>query len=477
LRVRALIDEPPRERGSYVLYWMTAYRRSGWNFALQRAARWAERLQRPLVVLEALRCDYPWASERLHTFVLEGMLDNARAFDGARVAYYPYVEPEPGAGKGLLAALARDACLLVGDDFPCFMLPRMHEAASSQLGCRFELVDSNGLLPMRAAPRAFARAHDLRRFLQKELPAWLEDLPDADPLRERRLPALADLPAHVRQRWPAAKGDLPALTGTLQFEHRVPRSPIPGGRRAALARLDRFVPAALERYAEDRNEPELDGTSRLSPYLHFGHVSVHEIFVRIAAAERWTPERLGAANGAKSGWWGMSPAAEAYLDQLVTWRELAFNFCSKRPHDYARYESLPGWARATLEAHAGDTREHLYTVEQLEAANTHDPLWNAAQTQMVREGFGHNYLRMLWGKKILEWSPSPRAALGAMASLMNKYSLDGRDPCSYAGYFWTLGRYDRPWAPQRPVYGAVRYMSSANAMRKLSLKGYVARYS
>lgn len=476
--MRPRIDEPPREDGAYVLYWMTMYRRAGWNHALERAARWAERLQRPLVVLEALRAGYPWASERLHTFVLQGMRDNLRAFAAAPVTYHPYVEPRPNAGKGLIAVMARDACLVVGDDFPAFMMPRMEEAAARQLDCRFELVDSNGLLPLRAAPRIFARAVDFRRFLQKELPPWLERLPAADPLAGRRIPRLAELPREVRSRWPAATGDLPALARTIRFEHEVPPSPIPGGREAALARLDTFLGERLERYAEDRNEPEADGTSRLSPSLHFGHVSVHEIFAALAERERWTPARLGrTAGGKKEGWWGMSPAAEAFLDQLVTWRELGFNFCAKRPHDYDRYESLPGWARETLEGHAKDPRPHAYRLEALEAAATHDPLWNAAQTQLKREGWSHGYLRMLWGKKILEWSPGPRAALEAMIHLMNKYSLDGRDPSSYSGYFWTLGRYDRPWGPERSIFGTVRYMSSENTARKLDVGRYVLRYS
>jgi deoxyribodipyrimidine photo-lyase len=478
MRVRVRIDRPPRADGRYVLYWMTMYRRAGWNFALERAARWAARLQRPLVVLEALRCDYPWASERLHHFVLEGMRDNAAAFAGRPVTYLPYVEPRAGAGKGLLAALARHASVVVGDDFPAFMLPRMVEAAAKQLGCRFELVDSNGLLPMRAVARVFNRAVDFRRFLQKELAPWLEQPPAADALEGISVPPLDDLPPEVLSRWPMARGDFPALAGELYFEHAVPPASIAGGRAAGLARMEAFLSARLQRYPEDRNEPELDGTSGLSPYLHFGHVSAHEIFARIARLESWSPAKLGAkATGKKDGWWGMSPAAEAYLDQLVTWRELGFNFCSKRPADYDRYESLPGWARGSLDSHRADGRAHAYSLQELEEARTHDPLWNAAQTQLVRDGWFHNYLRMLWGKKILEWSARPEDALESMIHLMNKYSLDGRNPNSYTGFFWTLGRYDRPWGPERPIFGSVRYMSSENTARKLSVKRYVARYA
>src|SRR3954469_4416058 len=277
MRVRPTIDVPPRADGRYVLYWMTAYRRAGWNFALERAVRCAERLRRPLVVLEALRCDYPWASERLHRFVVEGMRDNAAAFARKPALYYAYVEPSPGAGKGLLAALARDACVVIGDDYPAFMLPHMLQAAAKQIGCRFERVDSNGLLPMRSTQRVFTRAVDFRRHLQKELAPWLEQMPQADPFARRKLPAPDTVPTAVTRRWPATLGDLPALAQSMSFQNEVAPASIPGGRVAGLRRMKSFLDRRLENYPEDRNQPEIDGTSGLSPYLHFGQVSVHEI--------------------------------------------------------------------------------------------------------------------------------------------------------------------------------------------------------
>jgi deoxyribodipyrimidine photo-lyase len=172
----------------------------------------------------------------------------------------------------------------------------------------------------------------------------------------------------------------------------------------------------------------------------------------------------------------MSAQAEAFLDQLVTWRELGFNLAAKR-EDAERYASLPPWALTTLERHAGDPRPHLYAPEQFERAQTHDPLWNAAQVQLVREGRIHGYLRMLWGKKVLEWSPSPERALAVMLELNNRYALDGRDPNSTSGILWCLGRYDRPWGPERPIFGTVRYMSSENTARKVRVAGYVASHA
>jgi deoxyribodipyrimidine photo-lyase len=171
----------------------------------------------------------------------------------------------------------------------------------------------------------------------------------------------------------------------------------------------------------------------------------------------------------------MSPEAEAFLDQLVTWRELGFHTCAHRA-DFGDYASLPEWATATLAKHERDPREHVYALEEFAAAATHDLLWNAAQRQLLREGVIHNYLRMLWGKKILEWTATPREALAVMIELNNRYAVDGRDPNSYAGIFWVLGRYDRPWGPERPVFGTVRYMSSENTARKHPVREYLRKY-
>jgi deoxyribodipyrimidine photo-lyase len=233
----------------------------------------------------------------------------------------------------------------------------------------------------------------------------------------------------------------------------------------------------LDRYAEDRNHPDLDAASGLSPYLHFGHLSAHEVFASVADRERWTPDRLrdGRA-GRREGWWGMSAGAEAFLDQLAVWRELGFNMCSKRD-DAGEYESLPTWARSTLEKHEGDAREAIYPLDVLERAATGDPLWNAAQRQLLVEGRIHNALRMLWGKKVIGWTRTPREALCTLLHLNDRYALDGRDPNTLTGVFWCFGRYDRPWGPERSVYGTVRFMTSENSARKWKVREYVERWS
>jgi len=474
-----LNDVPVAVERDYVLYWMIAYRRTTSNFALQRAVVAALELGKPLVVLEALRCGYRWASDRLHRFVIDGMVDNARAFRGTPVTYLSYIEPVAGAGSGLLDALAARACLVVTDDYPCFFLPRMTEAAARGVTARLESVDSNGLLPMREAQRTFVTAFSFRAYLQRTLPAAIAAWPA--PLDFARLAGSAHLPAAILTRWPmtpvAQLASPDALIADLPIDHSVRPVDTRGGAVAAHAALTRFAGTSLTAYADRHSHPDDDGTSRLSPYLHFGHLSAHEVFAAVMTTERWTSRKLGPpAGGRREGWWGVGPGAESFLDQLVTWRELGFNMCATRPDDYATYASLPSWARTTLAAHAGDARRYVYARGEFEQAGTHDRVWNASARQLLRDGWVHNYLRMLWGKKILEWTPRPEDALEAMIEVMNRHALDGRDPNSYSGYAWTLGRYDRPWAPARPIFGTVRYMSSDNTVRKLRMKRYLEIY-
>ena len=481
LRVRVLNPAEVRADGTYVLYWMTLFRRVRSNFALQRALEWGQTLKRPVVVLESVKVDYPYASERLHAFMLQGMAENARRLKGTAVLHHPWAGLTPGADEGMVAAFAARACVVVADDWPAFFLPKYLAETAAPLDVRFEVVDSNGLLPLAATDRVFSTAFSFRAFLQKELPKHLHDFPVEDPVAKADVPrATPALLKGVAEKWPAASAALlearPEALAALPLEHRVKPVAMAGGSHHAEAKLQLFLARKLQKYPEDRNEPEIDGTTGLSPYLHFGHVSAHQVFAGLAKAEGWTPEKLTKSNGGKrEGFWKMSPAAEAFVDQFVTWRELAFN--GTKRDTFWSVDGLPAFAKATLEKHRKDLRPHRYTYEQLEAGRTHDALWNAAQMQMVRSGWFHNYLRMLWGKKILEWSGDAAEAYATMERLMNTWSLDGRDPCSYAGYGWVCGLYDRAWGPERPIFGTVRYMSSDNTARKLSVKNYVRQYA
>ena len=480
LRLQVLNGAPTNHRGDYVLYWMIANRRATWNFSLDEAIAWAEKLNRPLLVLEALRVAYPWASDRLHTFIINGMADNAESFRRSGIAYYPYLERQPGEGQGLLEALARKACLVVTDHFPDFFLPRMVAAAARKIPVRLIAVDSNGLLPLRSADHPYPTAYAFRRFIQKNIEPHLTAFPEAAPFSRTHLPILEAVPYPIAKKWPPApaaalKSPGPFLSA-LPIDHSVKAAPDRGGSQAGRTNWKRFLKKGMSSYLDFRNEPEAEGTSGLSPYLHFGHISAHEIFKELMDNEGWSISKLPQKATGSRGWWGVSEGAEMFLDQLITWRELGYNMCAFR-EDYDRYESLPPWAQDTLRNHAKDRRIHKYPLSQFAAGKTHDPLWNAAQMQLVRQGRVHNYLRMLWGKKILEWAESPQEALRIMIELNNKYGLDGRDPNSYSGIFWVLGRYDRPWGPERPVFGKVRYMSSENTARKIKVRDFIRKYS
>jgi deoxyribodipyrimidine photo-lyase len=483
LRVRSLNRKRVNPEGEFVLYWMLANRRVRSNFALQRAVDWSITLRRPLVIFEPVGCRGHWNSDRTHAFVIAGMRDNAEALSRASsaVGYVPYAEPKPRAAAPLLDELLGRSAVVVTDDFPCYIVPKVIEAGARRSPVLCEAVDTNGLLPMRAAEQTFTTAYSFRNFLQKTLRPHLGEFPEKNPLsRVGRPPCPPELLAKVLNTPGIVSGaslENPAdVVAKLPIDHGVAPGLQTGGPVAGLAMLTRFVEHRLPRYGEHRNDPDDEAASGLSPYLHFGHVGVHQIFSEVVSTEDWSVEQVSSkAGGKREGWWNLSPTVESFLDELITWRELGFNFCSR--HDnYDQYESLPDWARETLEEHASDRRPVIYDFDTLDSASTHDELWNAAQRQLVREGRMHNYLRMLWGKKVLEWSPSPQEAIQHLIELNNRYAIDGRNPNSYSGIFWVFGRYDRAWGPERPIYGKIRYMTSDNTRRKLKLDRYLRTY-
>ncbi|MGB1586489.1 MAG: deoxyribodipyrimidine photolyase [Thermoplasmatota archaeon] len=449
-RVRVLNDRKLGE--GPVVYWSTSARRSTWNPALDHAIRIANEHDRPLLVFEALRCDAPYTSRRFHAFVQQGMQARAAEFEKAGITYHAFLETEPGAGKPWLADLAKRAGLIVADDHPGFFYPRML-AAAAKLPVRVEAVDGVGLLPL-SIGKAFPSAYVFRRFVQKELPQRLAspeplDVPEGYDWDGPHNPDvdLASLPIDGPDPV-ATRGD--------------------AGPRVVQDAID-----GVERYPE-RNQPDANAQTGLSPYLHFGHVSAVEVVHGILEAADWHPGMLGQAKGQREGFWGLEPGAEALLDQVITWRELGHMEARHNPA-WNRYPGLPEWARTTLEQHDGD-RTAPYDLATLEAAQTDDEIWNAAQRELLESGRIHNYLRMLWGKKILEWAPSARDALRWMLHLNDTYALDGRDPNSVSGIFWCLGRYDRPWQ-ERDVFGKVRCMTSDSTRRKLRLTGYLKQWS
>ena len=477
-RVRHVRTGPNRPDGEYVLYWMQASRRLERNHALDWALARAADARRPLVLYEGLRLDYPWASARHHRFVLEGMRDNRARAEDLGLAYWPFVETEPGAGRGLVARLAERAVLVVTDDFPCFVVPEQIEGLARRVTTPVVAVDSNSIVPLarlQGNGPAGTAAHLRPRIHRAFADAW-ESRASAEP----RVPKVAR--SNLAAPFPVEPvEDLESLLARLPVDASVPPvAGTPGGAVAARRRLEDFLARRLEGYAESRSEPTAPAAghqSGLSPYLHHGHISVEEVVERaLGTTGRWTPLELEPRMaGRREGFYSRRADVGAFLDETITWRDLGYHWHWSRRQDTASLErALPAWALRTLAQHARDEREYLYTPHEWEAGTTHDPLWNAAQRELVASGTIHSYLRMLWGKKVIEWSRTPEEAYRTLVHLNNKYALDGRDPNSWSGILWCFGLFDRPWAPERPVLGQIRYMSSANTAKKFRLGPYLA---
>jgi deoxyribodipyrimidine photo-lyase len=475
-RLQALNEARTNGSADYVLYWMQACRRLERNHALDHAAAIADELGRPLVVYEGVRLDYPWASRRLHRFLLEGMQANAARAEALGLSYWPFVETTPGGARGLLRRLAARACLVVTDDFPCFIFPAQSAALARSVEVPVIAVDSNSVVPLSLlGPPVSAAAHLRPRLHKAFAEAWGH--------RARKAPRLSREACRrvvaPFETW--RTNDLASFVDTLPLDPSVPPVPqTPGGTKAARDRLRAFTRRRLRGYAEARSvpaSPENGHASGLSPYLHFGHISIEEVVEAVLATTgSWTTDELRVHNrGKREGYFTDDADVNSFLDEALTWRDVGHHWHRTRQHDALSLETaLPAWALRSLGAHSADRRAFVYTRDELEAAATHDPLWNAAQRELVVSGSIHNYLRMLWGKKVLEWSASPAEAYRTLEHLNNRYALDGRDPNSYTGILWCFGLFDRPWAPERPVYGVVRYMSSQNTARKFDLKPYYA---
>jgi deoxyribodipyrimidine photo-lyase len=317
-------------------------------------------------------------------------------------------------------------------------------SAAKKLKVPLWTIDADVIVPSKLLVKAQYAARIIRPRLQAQLRQFLVPQKNAKAKLAWKNPAQMqslDTKFDITQSWP-----LDASVG--------PVSGFRGGTKEGLRLLAKFIQHGLHDYSTNRNKPELDGTSRLSPYLHFGHINSLTVALAVEKADAPQADK------------------DAFLDQLITWRELAVNLVHFNS-DYDNFECAEPWAHRTLAKHAKDIRPVRYTERQMEQAETHDELWNAAQIQMVNTGFMHNYLRMYWGKKILEWSRSPAQAYEIAVRLNDKYELDGRDPNGYAGIAWAIvGKFDRPWF-ERPIFGQIRYMSGASTGKKFDSKKYI----
>lgn len=431
------------EKKSYVLYWMQASQRLDYNPALNYAQWIANQQGLPLLIYFGINENYPESQFRHYQFMWEGLKELHR--EATKRKHKVLLRCEDPL-KGIIQ-LAKEACWVVADRGYLRHQIQWREELSHNIDTPFSVVESDLCVPIAMAyPKEAWQAGHLRRKLIAQLKPdgveWHTVVPEVD--------ALASLTQ--------LQGINP---GTFDLDSlKIPKEVLPvtwikGGRKEALKQLKRFLSQDLAEYAEKRNHLHRPTQSNLSPYLHFGQISAMEIVQKVL---EYSPK-----------------VSETFLDELVVRRELSFNFCHYNPR-YDQFKGLPEWVKNTLNQHKADPRPYSYTSDDWESAKTHDPYWNAAQKEMVQTGKMHNYMRMYWGKKLLEWSDTPEDAFKTALYLNNKYSLDGRDPNSYAGVAWCFGKHDHPFQ-ERPIYGKIRSMSASGLHKKPGLEAYTAKWN
>lgn len=427
------------QSGSYILYWMQSAVRTRYNHALEYAIRRSHELHKPLIVIFCLYSSYPSVTPRSWNFLLEGLADVSVSLHDRGISFQVF----DGDPKEVIPGIADDASLLVMDQGWTRVQRDWREQVLAKVSCQSVIVEANLIVPVETvSPKEEWSAATFRRKINRMLPDYLVPLtqekvryPSSD---EEPFPEAMVSADHLMEK------QIPAGSGCTLLK---------GGERAALAQLNTFLSGKIDRYDSARNDPTARATSLLSAYLHFGHISPLDIAMRVNADP--------------------GPGTAAFLEQLIVRRELAYNFVWYNPA-YDQYTGLPAWAQKTLDKHRSDSREYEYTLREFEQGLTHDRVWNAMQQELVTTGYLHGYLRMYWGKKILEWSQSPDDGYSIAVTLNDHYQLDGRDPNGYTGVAWCFGKHDRPWK-ERPVFGMIRYMNEAGLRRKFRVDGWCER--
>ncbi|MBU6999311.1 MAG: deoxyribodipyrimidine photo-lyase [Theionarchaea archaeon] len=430
------------EPGKYVMYWMQSSHRTGYNHALEYAILMANELHLPVVVYFCLTDEYR-AEERHYRFMLEGLREVKASLEERNIQFVL----QHGSPPAMVAEFSRDASLLVVDRGYMRREREWRTRVASHVTCPVIQVETNVVVPVEAAsPKEEYSAATFRPKIERKKEYYLVPLTETHP-------ELSSVTMEFDSLQLETTSDIDSILRRLNIGRKVQTSEFHGGTELAKSHLHRFIEEKIDLYPELRNDPTTDCLSNLSPYLHFGHISPVYIALKVSEKE--------------------SPGKDAYLEQLIVRRELSMNFVFYN-NQYDRIEGLPQWAQKTLKIHEKDPREYLYTVEELEAAKTHDPCWNAAQSHMVKTGKMHGYMRMYWGKKILEWSPTPESAYQTALVLNDRYELDGRDPNGVTGVAWCFGKHDRPWR-ERPIFGTVRFMTAEGLKRKFDVDAYIEK--
>ncbi len=437
-RIKMLNAEKIRD-GDFVLYWMQATQRTEYNHALEYSILKANKLNIPLLVYFGITNSYPEANKRHYYFMLEGLNEVQSSLEekGIKIVIRR-ISPELGAVE-----LAKSASMVVVDQGYTKIEKKWTSYVKENIKCPLIQVESNIIVPvMVASPKEEYSAATFRPKIRKVIDAFLVPL-EHNVLKKDSL-RLSFSSFDIRN-VKRAVSQLEIDIGVKTAKYFV------GGISEAKKHLQNFIEKNLDNYLEDKNDPTKQCVSNISPYLHFGQISPIYVAQKIIESN--------------------SPGSESYLEELIIRRELAINFVFYNKH-YDSFEGLNEWQKKTLNEHRMDDREYVYGIKELEAAETHDPFWNAAQKEMVIVGKMHGYMRMYWGKKIIEWTKSPVKAYKIALYLNNKYELDGRDPNGFAGVAWCFGKHDRPWN-ERAIFGKIRYMNAKGLRRKFDIDSYV----
>ncbi len=430
-----------------VVYWMRTAVRLDENPALDVAKHVAKSLKQPLLIYHGLSCRYDYASDRHHAFILQAAKDIQSACEDAGLSYVFHLERNR-TDQPILKELAKSALLVVTEDMPTDPSRKLTRALAQTQGINLVAVDTACIVPMCLIGKAYERAYEFRNATRRLYAARLgKDWEPTDhnvenyPLDRLKFDSVDFRKANISD-----------LVAQCDIDHSVaPVADTIGGSNAGYTRWLQFAATGLSSYARRRNDATSHTTSRMSAYLHYGMVSPFRV-AREAADYK-------------------SEGAEKFLDELLIWREMSYAFCFYR-NDHDKLSAIPSWALDTLSKHACDSREHLFSWEQLARGETGDELWDAAQRSLLVQGELHNNIRMTWGKSLLKWTSNARSALQMLLDLNHRYALYGRDPNSYGGILWCLGQFDRPFAPEQRIYGTVRTRGTAEHLQRIDLAKY-----
>jgi deoxyribodipyrimidine photo-lyase len=431
------------QNGDYVLYWMQQSQRAEENHALEYAVRQANEVKRPLLVVFGLMDDYPGANLRHFSFLLEGLQETERKLHKRKI---PLIV-QRGQPADVALSYSKNACLMVCDRGYLRHQKQWRNKVAENSKCGVVEIESDVIVPVRTASskQEFA-ARTIRPKIHSQLKYFL-----------RPFKTVALKYSSLKFTGGLDLSNIDAVLRRMKIDHSI--GPVTrfyrGGTSEAKKRLAEFLTNRLQHYRADRDQPQTESTSHLSMYLHFGQISALYIALEASKIKNHGEDR------------------DAFLEQLIVRRELAMNFV-EFTQKYDAFDALPEWVRRTLKDHQNDRREHVYTRKQLEDAATHDPFWNTAMNEAKITGYMHNYMRMYWSKKILEWSKSPEIAWKVTIEIMNRYLLDARDANAYANVSGSFGLHDRPWG-ERPIFGKVRYMSSSSLARKADMDAYIRK--